>query len=211
MGDAGNYSEERYIGGRLFRRLMDGRVVEVMSDGSVKTDFEVGGGSYSQHSADLDTLSKAVDDQGSSAIIEDKDAPTEDRVREYAAKKAKESASKSAWSSSTFSGVYKGSVKDLFKNVQGGTPIGGSHQMGSGHGLVTQSTGLSGRADPLREMLDKSKAEHVGSKKGKKYSEHVSKVMGSRSGSGFGMREQARLSGSKSRHGVRKAPKSRKR
>ncbi|MBD3261612.1 MAG: hypothetical protein GF334_08025, partial [Candidatus Altiarchaeales archaeon] len=37
------YSEERWIGGRRFRKLYDGRLVEVLGDGSIKEEYSVKG------------------------------------------------------------------------------------------------------------------------------------------------------------------------
>jgi len=63
MADADQYQEERWIGGRRFRKLNDNRLVEVLSDGSVKDDFTVAGQDFNSYGTGFDRLQQTHDTQ----------------------------------------------------------------------------------------------------------------------------------------------------
>ena len=63
MAEDQKFMEERYFGGRCFRRLCDNRVVEVLSDGSILEDFSINGREYSSYDIEFEQVEKATEQQ----------------------------------------------------------------------------------------------------------------------------------------------------
>jgi len=59
--DEESFEEEEFIGGRFFRKLDDGRIVEVANDGSMKEDIIIDGELYSGHQMSFGKLQEKIE------------------------------------------------------------------------------------------------------------------------------------------------------
>ncbi|MBD3388088.1 MAG: hypothetical protein GF416_03485 [Candidatus Altiarchaeales archaeon] len=85
MGEDGQWMEEKYIGNRLFRRMGDGRILEVLSDGSTRDDFEVGGRSFTAYDADFNTISETYSGESQQPPEPPPEPPPEEKPPEMKA------------------------------------------------------------------------------------------------------------------------------
>ncbi|MFH1403391.1 MAG: hypothetical protein ABIH11_03900 [Candidatus Altiarchaeota archaeon] len=196
MSDGEDWLEERYIGNRRFRRMADGRTVEVTGDGSLVEDFRVEGRDFSSYGADFESISNAyeprplVDESkpvSGSASSSTAPMSKEDRIKEYIRKKSK--AGKDSRLDAfkvSHSGVHEGGTSHyLSDDMPKAHTIGGSHRLSSSHDIRGGTGMFSTKQDPLKDILDKRKAES--------YREHMEKVFGkkaseSKSFGGFGVK-----------------------
>ena len=162
--------EDRYLGGRLFRKMGDGQIVEVGADGSVDHEFVVGGHAFDSQSASFTSMTsarrkleesiEAMHEPSSSGegMAEPAELTMQDRMREYL---NKDKASDPRLQGSH--GELHFNFGDKRKSVMDNTPttpnaMGGMHGLGGGHGMGGSAGGLgSAKVDPLRKMLDNQK------------------------------------------------------
>jgi hypothetical protein len=185
--------DERYVGSRVFRRLADGQIVEVLQDGTVENEFTLGGDSFDSMTADFGSLVRARREsqvaEGSrpeaqkpaeGARKEGAEAQPEptlaDKVVEYLNKDSGFGDDRLRALKKPSSGdvLFHGNLKDLLEEAPKGTPLGGSHHIGGTQKMASGTALISGRTDPLKEAL-----------KGRKpttYKEHMDKVLALRRG-----------------------------
>ncbi len=159
--------EEAEIGGRVYRRLSDGQVVEVLPDGSYERDYTVGGQSLNSRSTDFETIVEARRPAGGGEPTDD------DRIREYIAQKGgDERLQDIKQTHSNF--AFKGSLKEILDATPKGTQLGGFHGIGGRHGMSGATKLESQNVDPLRQVLV--------SRKPTTYAEHIRRLSGGRDG-----------------------------
>jgi hypothetical protein len=205
MGDE-EWFEERYIGNRRFRRMADGRVVEILGDGTPIEDFLIEGREFDSWEADFESITGAFETQpapvepeatqptpppeAEKPVEAPREKTTEEKIREYMLKKHGVGGDERLRAlKETYSGVYSGSMREVMDDSPKGTPLGMRHGLGGLHGIRRKSRLFNRRQDPLKKMLEDRKPTT--------YREHMEKVLKSRKGSDSGGLGSSSMQGSR--------------
>jgi hypothetical protein len=130
MGEDYDYSEERYIGNRRFRKMDDGRIVEVLGDGSVRDNIIVGGELIPPYGADFDKLTEKI--EGPESIKEKPKAKNVDEIVNRVI---------DSWG--------------LKSSLGSGGQIGGGGELSEGSGLSKGGDLVGNVDDPLKKFSEK--------------------------------------------------------
>jgi hypothetical protein len=199
MSDGEEWFEDKYIGSRMFRRMADGQIVEVLPDGSIRENYEVEGRHFDSWDADLDSIAEAFtppapaepepqpepeqiaapEKAGVGKHV--KELSMEERIQDYiAGKRGYVGVDKKV---KTFeysaSGMYHGSIKKLLNDSPKAHGLHGSHSMGGMHGLRSGSKVQGTKEDPLKRIFKKTQQKELIKKKETSYKEHINKTYGS--------------------------------
>lgn len=160
--------EEQEVEGRVFRRLGDGQLVEVMADGSYERDVTLPERGSSSRSTDFDKAAEAR--QGEGGGNEPSDA---DKIRDFLAQKGGDERVQGLKKMHS-SFAFKGNLKEILDATPKGTQLAGFHGVGGRHGMSGPTQLESKNVDPLKQVLV--------SRKPTTYAEHIRRLQGARDG-----------------------------
>jgi len=190
--------DEIDVGDRTFRRLVDGRILEVMADGTTRSDFDIEGRHFDSDSADFRSIRRAYYGREVPVpepkpevkpAVKPPELTFEERMRAYLAAKRGYVGVDMVKVPEQPVSVFLGSVRALLNDAPKGHGLGGFHPVGGSHSLP-EGTKLTGsRPDPLKKIYERSKQRlSMSEGKARTYSEHISKVYGSEKGDILGNR-----------------------
>lgn len=117
--------EEHWVGGRLFKKLDDGRLVEVAGDGTLNDTYTVGGETFDSYSADPSMIEDARSSHYSRMDETEKYSGSPKPIQDSRTKKFK----------SNYSGFVKRPLSEILADTQKGHSLAGDHSLDAGHDL----------------------------------------------------------------------------
>jgi len=145
------YSEEKYIGERRFRKLDDGRVVEVTGDGGLMENIIVDGELLNSYSTSFEDLSRRLEGGLDEAVKPSSKKPTEKEFEDTVERAIKK------WGGNIDS-IPKGGQLDSGGKLGGGAGVGAGNAMKVPEDPLSKA--LKGKPQTYSEHMEKVRQEY---------------------------------------------------